>query len=372
MNISISEINSYLRCRRAWDLTSGNRQSLKHKVTPKIYFMIGSAVHEAIDAQARGDDPQEFLKEYISRERADRRMAYEEAVGSSPWQSEMEEFEDSATLASKLVDQYFLHYGAENPLEELGLKYVATEVPFSIPLANGINFVGTFDGIATDIATESKFYLTENKTAGRKPNLEIVERSNQFLGYNWAFLALTGFKPAGTLYNLIMKRLIKEPKTLKSGALSVDKNASVTTQTVLKAIQTGGHDPLKYLDYLEFLQEREAQGDDRFFLRHMFTYTDRQLENWYHQVLEPMSQEMLDPLGVNNHLDIYPNYLNCEGCLVADICKAMDHDWDVDQVVSQRYQVGKTPTGEAVDGAAPVVVQSSDELISYLREKANG
>ncbi len=88
-NISISEINSFLRCRRAWDLTSASRQSLRHKVTPKIFFVIGSAVHEAIDAQARGDDPYEFFEEYVSRERADRRLAYEEITGTSAWQSEM-------------------------------------------------------------------------------------------------------------------------------------------------------------------------------------------------------------------------------------------------------------------------------------------
>lgn len=378
-NISISEINSYLKCKRAWDLTSPNRQSLKHKATPKIYLTVGSAVHAAIEAQANGDDPYEYLEEYIQVERADKRETYQDLVGSAAWDSEMEEFESAAHLAMGLVRQYMDHYSEENPLADQGLKYVATEVPFSIPLGGGTNFVGTFDGIATDLASETKFYLTENKTAGRKPNLDMVERSNQFLGYNWAFKALTGRKPAGTLYNLIMKRLISAPKTLKSGALSVDKSASVTLKSFQKALNEGNYDPIKYIDYLRMLAEREQFGDDRFFHRQIFTYTEKQLDNWASQVLYPIARDIQSINDLENdydhpisdELDILPNYNSCEQCFVVDICKAMDHDLDVDRVVSERYKVGKSPTSEAVSGATPVVVQSADELISYLKEIKN-
>lgn len=372
VNVSVSDINSYLRCRRAWDISSSNRQSLRHKVTPKIFFVIGSAVHEAIDAQAHGDDPYEFFEEYVSRERADRKAAYEEAVGSSPWRAEMEEFEDSVNLARSLVAQYFSHYSIENPLEQQRLKYVATEVPFSIPLETGDTFVGTWDGVATDIATESTFYLVENKTAGRKPNMEIFGKSNQVRGYAWAFRTITGVQPAGLLYNGIMKRLIKEPKRLKSGALSVDKNQSTTLSMFLKEMQRGGDHPDKYTDYLTFLAEREANGDDRFFYREIFHPTNTELDHWHDDVLEPVVEEMHDTLGVNNYLPIIPNYTSCDGCLVSDICTAMDQNEDVDAVVSARYEVGTYGTKDAVDGATQVQVSSPSELIAYLKDKQNG
>lgn len=361
LQISVSELNSYLRCRRAWDWTSSNRQGLKHKATPKLYFVEGSGVHEAIHAQASGKDPYEALELYIQSERETREQAYRLAVGSAPWQSEMEDFETSANLARCLVAQYFNHYGQENPLGDLGLKYVATEVPFSIALSDDTNFVGTFDGIATDIESESKFYLLENKTTSRKPNLDLFERSNQSLGYNWAFWALTGQKPVGTIYNLIMKRPIKPPKTLKSGALSVDKNASVTLQSFMAEIERGGHNPLKYIDYINMLSEREAAGDDRFFLRQKFQYTQTQLDNWHNDVLVPLLGELRDPPN------IAPNYLSCENCLVKDLCEAKDRDHDVDSLVSQRYKVGKTPTEQSVHGATPVWLSSTTELVEYLK-----
>lgn len=360
MNISVSEINSFLRCRRSWDLTSASRQSLRHKVTPKMFFVVGSSVHEAIDAQARGDDPFEYFEEYVNTERTNRRETYESIVGTSPWANEMEEFESSVVLARQLVIQYFDRYSIENPLAEQGLKYVATEVPFSIPLGGDVNFVGTFDGIATDIETESVFYLVENKTAGRKPNIELLQTANQFVGYNWAFRRLTGVTPAGTLYNGLLKRIIKLPKMLKSGALSVDKSASVTLKTFMEAIQRGNHDPVKYLEYLEFLQQREAHGDDRFFFREIFTYSNGQLDRWG-ETLELISQE------ISHQPVVYPNYTSCEGCLVRDLCLAKDMGEDVDAIKQLRYEVKTYGTMEAVDGVTPDVVGSIPDLLEVLR-----
>lgn len=362
MNISISEINSYLTCRRAWDISSANRQSLKHKSTPKMFFVVGSGVHEAIDAQARGDDPFACFEEFLSRERTDREMAYQGIVGSPPWQSEMEEFDSAGNLARSLVRQYFDHYTAENPLADYGLEYVATEIPFSIGLPGDLgSFVGTFDAVATDSATHSLFYLVENKTAAQKPKLENIQSANQFVGYNWAFRALTGVLPAGTLYNGILKRLIKPPKHLVSGALSQDKQASVTLASFLAELQRGGHEPVKYLKYMEYLEERERNGDDRFFIRNMFHYSNYQLDQWYSNVLEPMAYELAtDPYPI-------PNFGACDMCLVRDICTAMQIGEDVDAIINARYEVKTYGTMEAVQGITPTEVGSADELVALLK-----
>lgn len=359
-NISVSEINSYLRCPRAWDISSASRQSLKHKITPKIFFVIGSAVHEAIDAQASGGDPLAAFEAYVLKERTERVAFYEETTGGQPYESELKEFEDSVELARGLTNQYFNQYGWDNPLADLGLKYVATEIPFSIPLENGMNFVGTFDGIATDLATESLFYLVENKTAAQKPRIDTLQNNNQFVGYNWAFRQLTGATPAGTVYNLLLKRLIKKPKVLKSGELSQDKQAGVTLQTFLSAIQEGKRDPVKYLDYMTYLEERERNGDDRFFYRDKFTYTNAQLDNWHDDVLEPISDEL------NTAPKIYPNFTNCDNCLVRDLCTAMQLGDDVQAVIDLRYEIKTYGTMEAVTGATPSGVSSVEELLGVL------
>jgi len=362
INLSVSEINSYLTCRRAWDISSANRQSLKHKVSPKIYLTIGSAVHAAIEAQSNGDDPYEAFEEFVNVERADRRMAYEEAVGVLPWDSEMEEFESGANLARSLVHQYFDHYGTENPYEDLGLRIVASEVPFNITMSDDVNFVGTFDHIAVDLETESQFYLIENKTSGRTPDFTQYERSNQHIGYNWAFWVLTGQKPAGTVYNIIMKRLITEPKILKSGKLSVDKSASVTYKSFMKALNYGNHDPVQYTDYITMLHEREQAGDSRFFVREIFRPTKIELLNWKRDVLDSVIYEIL------GHPVIIPNRSACDRCFVSDLCTAMDRDDDVELLVSQRYQVGTYGTQQAVRGITPTNIASLEDLQRTLEE----
>lgn len=367
MKISISDINQYQRCKRAWDISSGNRQSLKHKTTPIMAFVIGSGVHAAIEAQANGDDPLEAFEEYVHDERSSQRSFYESQVGTTPWASEMEKFEQSVNLARTLVKQYFAHYGDENPLEDQGLKYIATEIPFSIELplvdhaGKPVHFVGTFDAIATDIETESKFFLVENKTSGRKPNLDLIQGSNQFVGYNWAFRALTGHATAGTLYNCILKKEIKSPRVLQSGKLSTDKTANVTLKTFLAAIQYGGHEPTQYLGYLKFLEERERSGDDRFFLREKFHYTHHQLDEWYSEVLRPVAQEMVGEPYPS------PNYASCEGCLVKDLCDAMKYGDDVQTIIDNRYEVKTYGTMEAVDGITPTPVGSAEEIVNLLR-----
>lgn len=360
-NISVSEINSYLYCRRSWDLTSNHRQSLRHKSTPKVFFSVGSAVHESIDAQAEGRNPLEAFDTYMDKEREEKVAAYKAETGQSPAKIQIEEFEEAVALGRGMVIQYFDHYSWENPLAELGLRYVATEVPFSIPLESGNNFVGTFDGIAVDIATGTRVCLVENKTAPKKPNLADVQSGNQFVGYNWAFERLTGKQPAGTLYNGMIKALIREPKTLVKGGLSKDKSARVTSASYLKAIQDGGHDPVEYIDHLEFLEERERLGDDRFFFREMFTYTYGQIENWQCNVLDPVDDEM-----AREDLRLIPNYNSCGRCLVRDICTAMDLEEDVQGVIDLRYKVGSYGTMDAVKGVTPEQVSSVEDLLNLL------
>ena len=365
IHISVSDINSFLRCRRSWDIGSPLRQGYRHKVTPKLFFMVGSAVHEAIDAQARGEDYLEAFDAYVQKEREDRVRLYKELTGSQPWANEFEEFEESVDLARGLVEQYFDHYGSVNPTEEQGLEVIATEIPFKIPLSSSdsqgdVYLVGTFDAIYTDIETRTRFYLGENKTASSTPDFAAVSSSNQFVGYNWAFQQLTGIRPAGTLYNLILKRLIKEPKVLKSGKLSTDKRQSTTAKKFFEAIQAGGRDPLDYVEFLAYLEE-QSQNDTRFFRREMFYYTQTHLAHWERDVLRPVVREM------TGNPAIYPNLTSCNFCSVKDVCESMFLGEDTSEVLSTQFEKKSYGTHEAVQSLEPVYVTSTEELIQTLK-----
>lgn len=374
INISISEINQYLKCRRAWSYSSNIGESLRHKVTPKVFFIIGSAVHEAIEANVHGADPFEALDRYIDKERESKAEDYVRRTGQKIWPSELTEFEESAELSRKLAKQYFRKYSLENPLKDQGLKYVAVETPFSIPMfvtSTGVqvNLVGTFDGIATDIDTESVFYITENKTAARKPDPETIQYGNQFVGYNWAFRTITGHTPAGLIYNGIFKSIIESPRILKNGELSKNKTAKVTLESFMEMVARGNYDPEKYLDYIEFLAEREEAGDDRFFFRQKFTYSNYQLDNWYRNT-SAILREMVD-----DRPTLYPNFTSCQGCLFKDLCYAEENGEDVQQLKELRYETGTYGTMAAVNGATPgdlLDCGSVEELVSKLSTLTSG
>lgn len=373
INISISEINSYLKCRRAWSYSSNIGESLRHKVTPKVFFVVGSAVHEAIEANVHGADPFVALDEYIDKERESRVEDYVRRTGQKIWPNELNEFEESAELARKLAKQYFRKYGLDNPLADQGLKYVAVELPFSIPMFTTpqgvqVNLVGTWDAIATDIETESLFYIIENKTAARKPDPDTMQYGNQFVGYPWVFRTITGHAPAGLLYNGVIKNIIENPRVLKNGELSQNKTARVTLESFMETVTRGNYDPEKYLDYIEYLAEREAAGDDRFFFRQMFTHSNTQLDGWYHTVSAILSEMVEGPM-------IYPNFTSCQGCLFKDLCYAEENGEDVQQLKELRYETGTYGTMAAVNGATPADLLdcgSAEELVSKLRTLTSG
>ncbi|MCA1840141.1 MAG: PD-(D/E)XK nuclease family protein [Actinobacteria bacterium] len=246
--ISFSEIESFLRCRTKWDISSANRRSIRHKTTPKLYLTLGSAVHKGLEAGVRRQqDPVEAVREYIKTEREAKVEEYKQLTETVPWPAELREFDEAADLAAGLVQQYFWKYGTNNPLADQGLTYLGIEVPFKIDITANLDpnwdgrsifFCGTLDGIAVD--EFGQIWIVENKTFTRKPSPEDIQWHFQAQGYAVALEWLTGMPVAGVLYNGIAKKLIQEPKVLQSGLLSMDKRQATTLQRYIDTLTRNG------------------------------------------------------------------------------------------------------------------------------------
>lgn len=342
-HVSISEIGSFLRCRRQWDFTATSRQSLRPKNQSKT-FAVGSAVHAALEYNALGKDWRDGILDY-----------------TGDLEGGMEE--KDLEFTQRLSNQYFAHYGESNPLDDQGLRYVGSEVSFKIPLpifdgdGEPINFVGTWDGVALD--SRDRVWLIENKTAAKRADVEALQFNNQVVGYSWAFQVLTGLPVQGVLYNGVIKRLIAPPKQLKNGGFSTDKTASTTAQEFLKAVAASGQDPVRYLEYLEYL---EAQGYERFFMREKIYPTQMQLENWGKDLHMWVRQMAGEP-------EIFPTrpWSGCGDCRVRDLCQATDRGTSVDVLISNKYKTETYATMAAIDRVEPSMVRSTDDLIDVLR-----
>jgi hypothetical protein len=371
---SVSDIQAFLQCRMKWHLSSPNRRSLRHNASPRMYLTQGTAMHEAIDTNAKHPGsltyPMEAAGAFLTAEREAKVEDIKRRTGFSPWPAEMAEWDDAADFTAKLIRQYFDHYGVDNPLADQGMEYVATEVPFKIDISGltGIEdayFVGTFDGIAVD--EHGNLWLVENKTYGQKPDLTDLVVHFQTTGYAVAWEMLTGKQLTGAIYNGVAKKLIAEPRRLKDGSLSSDKRQQTTYKRFSDALRRDGI-PLghpKYADILKKLKDIEDQGDDRFFYRESFYFNEKQITHWIEEFID-IVREMNDNPKIYRTVSFKGCGSQGADCWWRDVCFAQHTGQDVEMLLDQRYKVGAYGTFDAVDGIEAIQVSSIEELREAL------
>lgn len=376
-HISPSDMSSFLTCRYKWDLSSPNRQSLRHKSSPRFYLTMGTAIHAAIEAMANGDwtltDPVSVVRDIINTEREAKTKAYEQQYGFKPWAQEMEQFETDATFTEDLVSQYFKRYPVGHELDDQGLTYIATEVAFKIDITEHLDnpqrqvfYVGTIDGVAVD--EHDKLFIVENKTYTAKPDSDDLMFHFQTTGYAVAIEMLTGQPIAGGLYNGVAKKLIKPPKVLKSDKISVDKRQSTTSQEFLKTCRMLGQNPAHpdYAEFLHFLQAREEAGDTRFFYREKFFYNEDQKRTWTEDFYK-VANEMVDNPRIYRTIPYNGCGKQGNDCWYSDVCRSAHSGGDVDYILAKRYTVGSYGTFQEVAGIEPRPVSSIAEFKELLR-----
>lgn len=370
---SISDVMAFLQCRERWHLSSPNRQSLRHKASPRLYLTTGTALHQSLEANQKNPtvNPVVAAKAYLAEERQNRVDAYKAETGFNPWPAEMTKFDDAAELTTALVDQYFEHYGTENPLADQELEHVATEVPFKIDISEHLGiedayFCGTIDAVAAD--SNDNLWIVERKSYSAKPDLQDLMVHFQTTGYAVAWELLTGIPPTGALYDGIAKKLIKEPRRLKDGSLStaVDQQTTLARYTAEMLADGIELDDPKYAKIIEKLTSHEREGDSRFFYREKFFYNQTQIQNWWSEFLD-IAREM------SNNPKIYRtvpfNGCGSQGsdCWYRDVCVAKHTGQDAEALIEKRYVRGSYGTIEEVSGHEAVLVTTVAELREALR-----
>lgn len=379
-HISPSDMSAFLSCRFKWDLSSPNRQSLRHRSSPRFYLTAGTALHAAMQVMADGywtlTDPVSVAKEVINKERDAKVEAYKHEYGFKPWAQELEKFETDAEFTLDLVEQYFEQYPPGHELDDQGLTYIATEVPYKIDITEHLDnpgrqvfFVGTIDGVAVD--NDDRVFIVENKSYSAKPESDDLMFHFQSTGYAVAIEMLTGQPITGGLYNGVAKKLIKPPKVLKSGKISVDKRQSTTTQEFLKTCRMLGQNPSHpdYSEFFQFLQARELAGDTRFFYREKFFYNEDQKRTWTEDFYKVANEMVGNP---RIYRTIPYNGCGRQGsdCWYSDVCRSAHSGGDVDYILDKRYTIGSYGTFQEVQGIEPKPVGSMEEFKELLRSNS--
>ena len=326
MDISNSELETFLRCRRMWGFESINRMNLRtRKPMPHLAFYTGEVVHKIMEQQViLGHKPD--IDAILNEQEKVAEERYADIVGARWSTEERQLLQDSRELVTSIMNHYFRHWGSENPLGN-EFRYLKAEVTFRVPIPDTEHhLVGTIDGIAERF--DGTIYLVEHKTTSVGfPKPEELQVSRQLQAYTWAASQLLETPVSGIIYDGILKKAPLIPRVLKDGTLS--RQIVATTPEVYRlAIQAMNLNEADYTDVIASLR------DDHFFQRHIIRFTRRSLELFGEQ-LRDFVVDMANP-----NLPLYPNFQwsGCWDCRFRDLCTATQLGEDTQPILELNYQ----------------------------------
>jgi hypothetical protein len=387
--LHISDVRTFLSCRRRWDWSSPIRNHLEPVYTP-IYFTVGRAVHFALATYYEtGEHPGDIFTRWMKTA-----LAQIEADTGALWEAERQEMDASIELGQGMLANYMRWIGS---IEEPDARWqtVDTETAFGpIPLlnpsgrpSNRITLAGRFDGIVRDLET-GEYWLREYKTAGRKPDPKWLELDSQATTYAWAAQQILGVPIKGVHFRFLMKKVPVKPNRLKNGTLSTAINSSLSTtyemykaainDLVLESMATKYYpdqtlevsipqvanevirdwvtteDPmavdetrrgpyfmkfmkragLQYDEYRKVLDDLTGRGYDEYFTEIYVRKTQAELEAQARDLWE-VGLEM-----VRDSTSVYPSpeWLKCQFCAFKVPCKIKNQGGNYQQVLTYEYR----------------------------------
>lgn len=373
---SATELQDLMRCRRQWKYVSPTMLSLTRRGAPRIELWTGTAVHEALAAQAVGLDPRSELDKWCEDEEKRIAQDYLGMVGAPMSPVELQQLRDTGTFAKQLTKNYFDRYGWDNPIKPY--EYIAPEISFRVPLPTPPEWkgprlwlIGTFDGLALDtLSLEECIWLVEHKTYSMKPSLDTLQTDHQLRTYAWAAQVLFGKPIVGALYDGINKKLPKVPRVLQNGkgvsrALS-EFDTNVATYT--EAIIANGFDPADYADTLQAIYAKETADQSPFHTRWKVYFSQDDLARWGDDLTLMAMDAAECGMGTGR---IYPHFSwqGCWDCSVGDLCKAEQFNEDLDFVVRTNYRVGTYGTRLAQKDLTPEDVAGITDLRELIERR---
>lgn len=331
MIITVTERGSFRRCKRLWDYTSFNRQSLTGIMTRPV-FALGTLVHATLEDYTEAPDcdvEASFIKH--SREMMDLvETKYREAVGANISAVERGPYLDVMNLGYTMINNYITRWGAPLPPgytliqseqqclvdlkgvpdnwlcggcghrwwvnpeyeEDVRLNCPNCEQTFPHGVATitreKAQLEGKLDGFVMD--KDKRMYVLERKTYGQRPKLEHLQMNDQFLAYQWILTQLfPGYTVGGILYDGLYKK------------------------------DVGGRKP--HVRTLEDL-----------FIRHTFMRTPHELEEFE----ENVAAEYRDMMNADI---MYPNrnWMGCIDCGMNRLCTAQSRGDDDYEHIKRTY-----------------------------------
>lgn len=206
-----------------------------------------------------------------------------------------------------------------------------------------IHYHGTFDRLVKD--RFGRWWILDYKTA-KGADTNKLATDDQISAYLWAAEQWFQHPIYGFIYLQLTKDVARPVKRLKNGELSVDKKQKTTyalaRQAIIDEFGSVAKAPNKYIEFLNYLAEKETPEGDRFIRWDFVQRSEQQKISTYNHIMGEL-QLMLNP-----NLYLYPNPTrDCIwDCPLRDVCLAYDdgrYD-EVEFILSSCYE--PRPRGE--------------------------
>lgn len=328
MMFSVTEVQSFKRCRRQWNYGSFNGQALTPIIQPKPYLDLGSMVHKALaywteKHQSEPDTPINLRHVFLtiaSQQQQTVIARYTQATGHAPSDEEMGPLLDAIPLGAAMMENYQDYYkeplpkhlrfcipeqeiiipipGTEHPCPDCntlvqGMMY-SEGTPALVPCTtcNGTGMVfhhlkARLDALAQD--KRSNIYIVERKTYDKRPDLLLLEASDQFIGYVWTAQQLDLGSVVGIAYDGLFKR------------------AAPSSRSVAKTI-------------------------DDLFVRTIITPAQDEVDEYGRELAETVTD-----MANNPHIYKNRQWQGCWDCSFEQLCRAQSQGSDIEFIIRTQY-----------------------------------
>lgn len=336
--ISITQIQSFLSCRRKWKY--GYVDGL-HQRRERDYLTVGKLCHAGMEAAMR-------LRWHYAMDGIDLKLDDLTRVGQSAmcemWERYMEvtdfldeEIPEQRELLDRAVDVF------EEALEELdpiqwmpvsivkdGREEPALEVHFVIPCLGSSGLHGYIDAILTDQRTgqtwcvDYKFRRTLSDDDDEQFNLQNAV-------YMMACRHM-GIDVAGSMTWQHYNSPSTVPKMNKDGSVSRSM-IRCTWNRYRKFVESNGLDYMDYLDMEDKLASVEMSRTTR------EIRSDEMMDNIWDTIVEPTSMEIQDSVISGGGQIPSMNPWSCRMCSFQSLCQAELRGYDVEYIRNTEYTV---------------------------------
>lgn len=334
--IRTSDRKAYKECREAWNFGSKIRMDYEPLITDNNLWF-GTAIHRGMETYynpATWTADRDTIKALAIKDFLDE-YKYQGDPDNFELQEQWQEYRE---LGKGMMQHYF-----EWCADKDNFTPLYTEIEFEVPVLDStgnqmycachnwpVFYQGRIDMMIQD--EFGNYWIVDFKTAARlDANPEFLMMDEQVGSYAWAIQQMLGIQITGVVYLQLLKTVPHEPKVLKNGTLSKDKQQNTTLKLYLDKLTQMGYTSDGYEDILDFFKAQP----NKFFRRVQIHRSQAELRIIGERIaLE--AREMIDPVT-----SIYPNPspFRCGRCAFKIPCLAKNDGSDFQWILEQNYKI---------------------------------